>query len=218
MNKIDYKKTDNFLYQTKKTPTILQVPTMRYVAVEGEGDPNEVGGCYQEALSLLYGISYTIKMSPRQSISLPGYVDFVVPPLEGLWMMKGHQGIDYSHKENFHWISMIRLPEFVTEDIFDWAIQHYQEKHPEADCSKARYWVYEEGLCAQIFHAGSFDEEPASIERLHRFLEEEGYHLEFSSAFGIQKSIRAHHELYLSNPKKTAPDAYKTLIRLPIKR
>lgn len=218
MEKIDFKKLNKELYQQKEQPSLVQVPAMPFVAVKGCGDPNTSDGEYQQAIGLLYGISYAIKMSHRNKVELEGWCDFTVPPLEGLWSMEGMQGMDYQHKEKLQWIAMLRLPEFVTPDIFAWAKQAYLLKHPEAAVDKASYWLYEEGLCAQILHKGSFDEEPATLKRLHAFLEEQGYLLDFTKGPDMRPDTRCHHELYLSNPQRTKPEQYKTIIRVPVKR
>lgn len=182
---------------------------MNFVAVRGKGNPNDPNGEYKKAISLLYGISFTIKMSYKGSHRIEGYFPYVVPPLEGLWWQDGITGIDYSHKENFRWISMIRLPEFVTKEEFNWAVWEADEKK-QTDFSPAEFFTYHEGLCVQCMHVGSYDEEPATLRKMEDFLSECGYQPDFSGE-------RLHHEIYLSDPRRTAPEKLKTVIRQPIK-
>ena len=183
---------------------------MNYLAVRGQGDPNEEGGAYQQAIGLLYGVAYTIKMSKKGDHRIEGYFDYVVPPLEGFWRQEGVTGIDYAHKEKFQWISVIRLPDFVTRADFDWAVQEATRKK-KTDFSSVVFWHYEEGLCVQCMHSGPYDDEPATVERMHCFLEAQGFALDLTDQ-------RLHHEIYLSDARKTAPDKLKTVIRHPIKR
>lgn len=210
---IDYKKEFKNLYQPKTKPMMIDVEEIPYVCVKGYGNPNDENGEYQRALRNLYGISYTIKMSKKTDKHIPGYFDYVVPPLEGLWWMEGCEEPDFQHKEKFSWISMIRLPEFVDSSIFSWACEIYQKKHPEADLSSTYYWKYKEGLCVQILHKGSYDDEPATVEKLHHFLKQERYELDFNG----KEYQRYHHEIYLNDPRKTKTENLKTIIRLPIK-
>ena len=205
----DFKKEYKELYAPKKGPSILDVPPMHCVAVRGSGDPNDVEGAYQRAISVLYAISYTIKMSKKGSRQIDGYVDFVVPPLEGFWWQDGVEGADYSHKEAFNWISVIRLPDFVTREDFDWAVQEATKKK-KVDCSVAEYLTIEEGLCVQCLHIGSYDDEPATVEAMHAYARECGYAIDLTQE-------RRHHEIYLSDARKVAPDKLKTIIRHPIK-
>ena len=205
----DYKKEYKNLYHPKKQPEIIKVPKMNYIAVSGSGDPNQEDGTYQEALGLLYGLAYTIKMSKKGEHKIPGYFDYVVPPLEGLWWSKDQQKIDYAHKENFAWISMIRLPDFVTKKEFDWAIKTATEKKKQ-DFSQAKFFTYDEGLCVQIMHTGSYDNEPTTIEEMHQFVKKENYQIDIQNP-------RYHHEIYLSDPRRTKTERLKTVIRLPIK-
>ncbi len=210
MEGFDYKKAYKDLYQPKSKPGIIQVPAMSFVAVEGKGDPNEEGGAYADALALLYSISFTIKMSYKGSKSIDGYFPYVVPPLEGLWRMAGvSSGIDYSHKSDFCWISMIRLPEFVNQEVFDWAKAEAAKKK-KLDTRPAQLFFWEEGLCVQAMHLGSYNDEPATIAQMADFIKESGYTEDFSQG-------RFHHEIYLSDPRKTAPEKCKTIIRHPIK-
>lgn len=211
MEKVDFKKRDKALYQPKKEPVVLSVPKLCFLMVDGEGDPNEVGGAYQEAVSILYALSYTIKMSKNSAWCPVGYFEYVVAPLEGLWMQKGRQGMDYAHKELLRWTAMIRQPEFVTEAVFEQAALEAQRKKG-VDTAKARLVSWEEGLCVQCLHVGSYDDEPLTVERLHAFIQAQGLLLDMDG------QSRRHHELYLSDPRKMAADKLKTLLRLPVKR
>lgn len=206
----DYKKEYKEFYLPPKVPGIADIPTINYVAVRGKGNPNDPDGEYKRAMSLLYGISFTIKMSYKGSHRIEGYFPYVVPPLEGLWRQDGITGIDYSQKDSFRWISMIRLPEFVTKEVFDWAVREAEEKK-QTDFSLAEFFTYNEGLCVQCMHIGSYDDEPATLRKMETFLSENGYQPDFSGE-------RLHHEIYLSDPRRTAPERLKTVIRQPIKR
>ena len=206
----DFKKEYKEFYLPKDTPSIVTVPSMNYLAVRGQGDPNKEGGAYQRAIGLLYGVAYTIKMSKKGDHRIEGYFDYVVPPLEGFWRQEGVTGIDYAHKEKFRWISVIRLPDFVTRADFDWAIREATNKK-KTDFSKVKFWTYEEGLCVQCMHTGPYDDEPATVERMHRFMEAQGYELDVNDR-------RLHHEIYLSDARKTAPEKLKTVIRHPIRK
>lgn len=206
----DYKKECKEFYLPPKKPQIIEIPPMNFLAVQGMGDPNEEGGAYKVSIGLLYGIAYTIKMSKMGKHKMKGYFDYVVPPLEGFWWQDGKQGIDYAHKEEFQWISLIRLPEFVTKEEFDWAVREATEKK-KTDFSKVEFLTYEEGLCVQCMHIGPYDNEPETIERMEQFAEEQGYELDFSE-------LRRHHEIYLSDVRKCKPENLKTVIRQPIKR
>ena len=205
----DYKKEYKEFYQPPKTPSIIDIPQMDYIAVRGKGDPNLPDGEYNSAIGLLYGIAYTIKMSYMGSHKIDGYFPYVVPPLEGLWWQEGGAGIDYSRKENFQWISMIRLPEFVTEEEFNWAVAEATEKK-QTDFSKVEFFPYKEGLCVQCMHIGSYDKEPASLQLMNSFIQKEGY-------IPDQSGIRKHHEIYLSDPRRTKPERLRTVIRQPIR-
>ena len=206
----DFKKEYKEFYLPKDVPSIVTVPPMNYLAVRGEGDPNEESGAYQQAIGLLYGIAYTIKMSKNGDRRIEGYFDYVVPPLEGFWRQEGVTGIDYARKEKFRWISVIRLPDFVSRADFDWAVQEATSKK-KTDFSAVEFWTCDEGLCVQCMHTGPYDDEPATVERMHRFLEEQGYTLDINDR-------RLHHEIYLSDARKTAPEKLKTVIRHPIRR
>lgn len=206
----DYKKEYKEYYMPKNKPSIITVPSMNFIAVRGHGDPNAENGEYKQAIGLLYGIAYTIRMSKKGAHLIKGYFDYVVPPLEGFWWQDGIVGIDYAHKENFAWISVIRLPDFVTRADFDWAIEEATRKKG-TDSSKVEFLTYDEGLCVQCMHIGSYDEEPATVELMHDFMERQGYTLDITDQ-------RLHHEIYLSDARKVASDKLKTVIRHPIKK
>ena len=206
----DYKKEYKEFYMPKNKPGIVEVPTMNYIAVRGEGDPNAENSEYKESIGLLYGIAFTIKMSKKGDYRIDGYFDFVVPPLEGLWWQEDTDDIDYTHKENFKFISMIRLPDFVTREDFGWAIEEATRKK-KIDFSKVEFLTYDEGLCVQCMHIGSYDDEPATIKLMHEYAAAEGYELDITDK-------RLHHEIYLSDARKVAPEKLKTVIRHPIKK
>lgn len=205
----DFKKEYKEIYMPKDKPAIISVPKMNYIAVRGKGDPNDENGEYKAAIGLLYGIAFTIKMSRKGDHQIEGYFDYVVPPLEGFWWMEGKVGIDYAHKEEFHWISVIRLPDFVTEDDFRWAVNEATKKKKQ-DFSKVEFLTVEEGLCVQCMHIGSYDDEPATVAMMHEFMEQQGYEIDITDK-------RLHHEIYLSDARKVAPEKLKTVIRHPIK-
>ena len=206
----DFKKEYKEFYMPKNVPSIVTVPKMNYIAVRGRGDPNEENGEYKKAIGLLYGIAFTIKMSKKSDHRIEGYFDYVVPPLEGFWWQEGVDGIDYSHKESFNWISVIRLPDFVTKDDFDWAAAEAASKKKE-DFSKVEFFSYNEGLCVQCMHMGSYDDEPATVKEMHRFAEIRGYAPDINDS-------RLHHEIYLSDARKVSPEKLKTVIRHPIRK
>ena len=206
----DFKKEYKEFYMPKNSPGIVMVPSMNYIAVRGTGDPNQEDGEYKQAIGLLYGIAFTIKMSRKGDHRIEGYFDYVVPPLEGFWYMEGLNGIDYAHKENFHWISVIRLPDFVSEDDLRWAVNEATQKK-KLDFSKVEFLTVEEGLCVQCMHIGPYDDEPATVAMMHEFMEKKGYELDISDK-------RLHHEIYLSDARKVAPDKLKTVIRHPIRK
>ena len=205
----DFKKEYKELYAPKKGPGIIEVPPVTYVAVRGSGDPNEEGRAYQQAIAVLYAISYTIKMSKKGSRQIEGYTDFVVPPLEGFWWQDAAEGIDYAHKEAFNWIAVIRLPDFVTREVFGWAVEEATAKK-KIDCSIAEYLRVREGLCVQCLHVGSYDDEPATVEAMDAFAREQGYEIDLTHE-------RRHHEIYLADARKVAADKLKTIVRHPIK-
>lgn len=206
----DYKKEYKEFYMPKNKPGIVDVPAMNYIAVRGKGDPNDENSEYKQSIGLLYSIAFTIKMSKMGSHKIEGYFDYVVPPLEGFWWQEGVQGIDYTHKENFCWISLIRLPDFVTKADFDWAIAEATTKK-KTNFSKVEFFTYTEGLCVQCMHLGSYDDEPSTIEILHKYAAENGY------AINITDSHR-HHEIYLSDARRVPPERRKTVIRIPIRK
>ena len=206
----DYKKEYKEFYMPKNKPEIVEVPEMNFIAVRGTGDPNEEGGAYEAAIGLLYGIAFTIKMSRKGSHEIEGYFDYVVPPLEGFWRQEGIEGIDYTRKADFRWISVIRLPDFVTKADFEWAVEEAERKKKQ-DFSKVEFLTIAEGLCVQCMHIGPFDEEPATIEKMDRYLLENGYRNDFSEG-------RLHHEIYLSDARRVAPERWKTVVRHPVKK
>ena len=205
----DFKKEYREFYLPKDTPGIVTVPPMNYLAVRGRGDPNREDGDYQRAIGLLYGVAYAIKMSPKSDRRIDGFFDYVVPPLEGFWQQDG-DGIDYARKEDFRWISVIRLPDFVTRADFAWAVEA-AEKKKKADFSAVEFLTYDEGLCVQCMHLGPYDDEPATVARMHRYAEAQGYAPDLTDR-------RLHHEIYLSDARKVAPEKRKTVIRHPIRR
>ena len=206
----DFKKEYKEFYMPKGKPEIVTVPKMNYIAVRGKGNPNEEDGEYKKSIELLYGIAYTIKMSKKGDHKIEGYFDYVVPPLEGFWWQENVDGIDYSHKENFQWISVIRVPDFVTKADFDWAIEEATRKK-KMDFSKVEFLTLEEGLCVQCMHSGSYDDEPATVAAMDKFIADNGYENDISDT-------RRHHEIYLSDARKVAPEKLKTVIRHPIKK
>lgn len=206
----DYKKEYKEFYLPGKKPQIVEIPPMNYIAVRGEGNPNEENGAYKQAIGILYAVAFTIKMSPKTGYKIEGYFDYVVPPLEGFWWSEGENEIDYSHKEKFQWISAIRLPDFVSKKDFDWAVKEVERKK-KADYSKAEFLTIQEGLCLQVMHIGSYDDEPATIALMDDFLEKNGYDKDITDE-------RRHHEIYLSDPRRVVPERCKTVIRHPIKK
>ena len=206
----DYKKEYKEFYMPPKKPTVVDVPKMNYIAVRGQGNPNEEDGEYKKAIELLYGIAFTIKMSYKGTHKIEGYFQYVVPPLEGFWWQDNVIGIDYSQKEKFQWIAVIRLPDFVTKEEFGWAVEEATKKKKE-DFSKVEYFTYEEGMCVQCMHIGSYDEEPLTVEKMHAYMEEQGYELDITEK-------RMHHEIYLSDPRRTSEEKLKTVVRHPIKQ
>lgn len=224
----DFKKEYKEFYMPKNKPEIVKIPPMNYVAVRGKGNPNVEGGDYQKAISILYAVAYTLKMSYKTDYKIEGFFEYVVPPLEGFWW-QGEQhpvdaemrtdragrrenikGIDYSNKDTFNWISVIRLPDFITEKDFAWAVQTATEKK-KIDCSLAEFLTIDEGLCVQIMHQGSFDSEPATVALMEAFLKEQGYENDINKQ-------RLHHEIYMSDARKVAPEKWRTVIRHPIKK
>ena len=206
----DFKKEYKEFYMPKNSPEIVTVPRANYIAVRGKGDPNEEGGAYQQAISVLYAVAYTLKMSYKTDYRIEGFYDYVVPPLEGFWWQEGVQGIDYGDKSAFCWISVIRLPDFISKKDFEWAVKT-AEKKKKTDCSKAEFLTVDEGLCVQMMHVGPFDEEPASVALMDKYTAEHGYQNDLSDT-------RLHHEIYLSDARKVAPEKWKTVIRHPVRK
>ena len=206
----DFKKEYKEFYMPKSKPEIVIVPTANYIAVRGQGNPNEDGGDYQKAITVLYAVAYTLKMSYKTEHKIEGFYDYVVPPLEGFWRQNSCHSIDYANKDTFNWISVIRLPDFVTKKDFDWAVDTATKKK-KLDCSSAEFLTIEEGLCVQLMHIGSFDNEPATVAVMDKFLNENGYINDISDT-------RLHHEIYMSDTRKIAPEKWNTVIRYPIRK
>ena len=206
----DYKKEYKEFYLPPKTPGIVTVPAMNFLAVRGQGDPNQEDGAYKQALGMLYAVAFTIKMSRKGQHQLEGYFDYVVPPLEGLWWQENTRGVDYTRKQDFQWISLIRLPEFVTREAFDWAIREATEKKQQ-DFSRVEFFSWEEGLCVQCMHIGPYDAEPATVAAMNEYARAQGYEADFGEG-------RFHHEIYLSDARRCSPERLKTVIRQPIRR
>lgn len=206
----DFKKAYKEFYMPKAKPEIVTVPKANYIAVRGCGNPNDEGGEYQKAIGILYAVAYTLKMSYKTDYKIEGFFDYVVSPLEGFWWQDGKGGIDYGNKSEFCWISVIRLPDFITKKDFDWAVETAERKK-KIDCSKAEFLSIDEGLCVQIMHLGSFDNEPETVAVMDSFIAENGYQNDFSDT-------RIHHEIYLSDPRKVPAEKWKTVIRHPIKK
>lgn len=206
----DFKKEYREFYLPKDTPEIVTVPPANYIAVRGSGDPNEPGGAYQAAIGVLYAVAYTLKMSYKGDHRIEGFYEYVVPPLEGFWWQDGVAGVDYTNKAAFRWISVIRLPEFITQADFDWAVAE-ASRQKKLDCSAAEFLTLDEGLCVQIMHHGPYDNEPATVAHMDAYLADNGYAADFTTA-------RMHHEIYLSDARKVAPEKWRTVIRHPIKK
>ncbi len=206
----DFKKEYREFYQPKNRPEIVTVPRANYIAVRGQGDPNEEGGAYQQAIGVLYAVAYTLKMSYKTDYRIEGFYDYVVPPLEGFWRQEGIRGVDYGNKAAFRWISVIRLPDFVTEKDFAWAVETAAKKK-KLDCSAAEFLTVDEGLCVQILHEGPFDAEPATVALMDAYIREKGYGNDL-------REERQHHEIYLSDARKVAPEKWRTVIRHPIRK
>lgn len=206
----DFKKEYKAFYMAAGRPEIVDVPVANYIAVAGRGDPNEEDGAYQQALGVLYAVAYTLKMSYKTDYRMEGFFDYVVPPLEGFWQQAHVDGVDYANKAAFEWISVLRLPAFVTPEDLRWA-KETASKKKSMDCSRATFWTLEEGLCVQIMHVGPYDSEPASVAKMDAFLAENGYENDINEA-------RRHHEIYMSDARRTAPEKWRTVIRHPIKR
>ena len=205
----DFKKEYKEFYMPKNKPEIVTVPKANYIGIRGKGNPNEEGGAYKAAIGVLYAVAYTLKMSYKTDYKMEGFFEYVVPPLEGFWWQEGMDGIDYTSKESFCWISVIRLPDFVTQKDFDWAVETASKKKG-MDCSSAEFLTIDEGQCVQIMHFGAFDDEPATVAVMNQFLAENGYENDF-------RADRLHHEIYLSDARKVPPEKWKTVIRHPIR-
>ena len=206
----DFRKEYKEFYLPKEKPEIVTVPQANYIAVRGTGNPNEEGGSYQQAIGVLYAVAYTLKMSYKTDYRIEGFYDYVVPPLEGFWWQDGINGVDYSQKDAFNWISVIRLPDFITIENFRWAVDTAQKKK-KIDCSSAEFQTIDEGLCVQIMHNGPFDDEPATVALMDEYIKQNGYVNDFSDK-------RLHHEIYMSDARKVAPEKWKTVIRHPIRK
>ena len=206
----DFKKEYKEFYMPKDRPAIVEVPPMQYVAVRGVGDPNQPEGDYQKAIEVLYAVAYTLKMSYKTDHRIEGFFEYVVPPLEGFWYQEGVTGFDYEKKDQFHWISVIRLPDFIQKPDFDWAVETARKKK-KLDCSGAELLTVDEGLCVQILHKGPFDGEPASVLKMEQYAEAQGCCIDLNDR-------RLHHEIYLSDARRVPPENWKTVIRHPIRR
>lgn len=207
----DYKKEYKEFYMPKSKPSIVKIPKMNYIAVRGKGNPNDENSEYKNSIGLLYAIAFTIKMSYKGQHKIKGYFEYVVPPLEGFWWQEGNKnGINYESKEQFNFISIIRLPDFVTKEEFEWAIKEATNKKKQ-DFSKVEFLSYDEGICVQCMHIGSYDDEPKTIKLMHEYMIENGYELDI-------KSDRFHHEIYLSDPRRCDESKLKTVIRHPIRK
>ena len=206
----DFKKEYKEFYMPKNKPEIVTVPKANYIAVRGKGNPNENDGAYQKAISILYAVAYTLKMSYKTEHKIEGFFEYVVPPLEGVWWQDNVDGIDYADKAAFNWISVIRLPEFITQKDFEWAVEAASEKK-KLDCSSAEFLTIDEGVCVQIMHIGAFDDEPQTVALMDEYIAQNGYENDITES-------RLHHEIYLSDARKVAPEKWKTVIRHPIKR
>ena len=205
----DFKKEYKEFYMPKNKPEIVNVPAVNYIAVRGKGDPNEENGSYQKAISILYAVAYTLKMSYKTNYKIDGFFEYVVPPLEGFWWQNHTDRIDYTDKSSFNWISVIRLPDFITKKDFDWAVETAQKKK-NIDCTSAEFLTLEEGLCVQIMHLGSFDDEPQSVSIMNEYIGNNGYENDINEK-------RLHHEIYLSDARKVPKEKWKTVIRHPIR-
>ena len=207
----DFKKEYKEFYMQKQVPTVIIIPSMNYIAVNGTGNPNDENGEYKEAVGLLYAVAYTLKMSKKSGYGMEGFFDYVVPPLEGLWWQQdSDERIDYSRKDDFNWISMIRIPDFVSPDDIEW-VKQTASKKKGLDCTKVEFMNLDEGICVQIMHVGSYDSEPETVRLMDNYLEAEGYEKDINE-------MRRHHEIYLSDPRKADPSKMKTVIRHPVRK
>lgn len=205
----DFKKEFKELYMPSTKPSLVAVPQMKYIVVRGKGNPNEPAGEYQQAVAMLYSVAYTLRMSYKSGYHIEGFFEYVVPPLEGFWWQEGIDGMDLANKDDFCWISAIRLPDFVTREDFEWAVQHATQKK-KIECSKVDFVIIEEGLCVQILHIGAFDDEAQSVALMEEWTEKNGYKTDISAT-------RLHHEIYLSDPRKTPTEKLRTIIRHPVR-
>lgn len=205
----DFKKEQKELYQPKTAPALVHVPKMNYLAVRGKGDPSDPDGEYARSIPLLYGVAYTLKMSPRAGHVIDGFFDYTVPPLEGFWWQPGLAGVDYANKAGFHFLSQLRLPDFVTRADFDWAVESATAKK-KMDLSPVEFFPCDEGLCVQCLHLGPYDAEPQTAAKMHDFMRRQGYALDITDT-------RYHHEIYLSDPRKCDPARLKTVLHHPVR-
>ena len=206
----DYKKEQKAFYRPSIKPQIMDIIPMQFLSVEGTGNPNDPEGMYSEAIRQLYGVAYTLKMSYKNGYEMEGFFEYVVPPLEGFWWMENKKGIDYARKEEFHWISLIRLPEFVKEKDVEWAKEQATFKKKK-DFSKVKFFTYDDGCCVQCLHLGSYDDEPQTVDKMHQYIKEQGYVLDINDE-------RYHHEIYLSDGRRSDVTKMKTIIRHPIRK
>ena len=206
----DFKKENKDLYLPKTTPAIVNVGEIQFVAIEGRGNPNDENGEYQRAIEVLYGVQYTIKMSKKGNYIPKGYFDYVVPPLEGFWWLENNEDFTSDNKSKYCWISLIRLPEFVDEQVFEWACKEVSKKK-KIDTTKAKLLKINEELCVQCLHIGSYNDEPKTLKLITDFMEENGLQSKISE-------VRRHHEIYLSDPRKTKVSNLKTILRIPVKK
>jgi len=206
----DYKKEYKEFYMPKNKPAVIEIPKMNYIAVRGTGNPNDEDSEYKRSIGILYAVAFTIKMSYKGTHKIKGFFEYVVPPLEGFWWQENTNGLDYGRKDDMHFISVIRLPDFVTKEDFNWAVEEAAEKKKQ-DFSKAEFLMYDEGVCVQCMHIGSYDNEPETIDLMHKYAEENGYELDITDT-------RFHHEIYLSDPRRCAESRLKTVIRHPIRK
>ncbi len=204
MAKVDLKKELRHLYlPSAREPSIVEVPEMNFIMIDGSGDPNTARE-YQEALEALYALSYTLKFKLKLG---PEARDFTVMPLEGLWWTDDMGRFSMDAKDEWKWSSMIMQPEPVTQELFEVAVEEVRRKKDPPALDRARLEAYDEGLSAQIMHIGPYAEEAPTIERLHAFIEEQGCRLRGK-----------HHEIYLGDPRRTAPERLKTVLRQPMER
>lgn len=206
----DFKKEYKEFYLPPKKPGIVTVPPMHYIAVRGKGDPNDEKGEYKAGIGLLYAVAFTIRMSYKGEHKINGFFQYVVPPLEGLWWQEGTEEMDYAHKEDLQFISMIRLPDFVTREDFDWAVAEASEKK-NMDFGNVEFFSYNEGECVQCMHIGSYDDEPKTVAAMNTYMEQEGYELDLTE-------VRRHHEIYLSDPRRCDVSRLRTVLRHPVRK